>query len=375
MRRTTLAGLTALALTATACGGGGEDRLGTGDDYTVLGALAELPGPTTPGLMIQTGDLTAATEAAGLQRPDAPEAHAMTEWIGPLIGAPVAEGSDPSPIFVPVAEVFNVQQLIRHEEYETALGWSLVDVDSFAEMSLPPDRLAVIAGDFSEDTVLADLPEVAEGVVTYGEGEDFSVDPGAGSAINTLGTPVRLAHQDGRIAASTSTPRVEEWLSGPEETLADDTALAGVASALDERDALSALLLSGGDFAGSAILGQLGASEAQQEQLKSHLEALPSTAFGTVGIGWGVADGAADITVAYHLGTENAAEQAVPEFESLYRDGVTLTSGQEVSKAVELVSVEADGEVLVVQVRPTETSHVRWLVDQLQRRDVPFAHN
>lgn len=371
--RTTLAVAVAItAVTLTACSGGGEDGLGTGDTYSVLGALGQLPGPAEPGLMIQTGDLTAATEAAGLARPQSAEPDAVIAWIGPLMGMPLQD-SEPSPAFVPMAEAFNVDWLAQHEEFDAALGWSLVEVDSFAETLLPPDGLVVVAGDFDEET-LAALPEVTEGVVTHGAGDDFSVDLTQRSAASPLGRPVRQAQQDGLLAVSPSTPTVEEWLTGPERTLADDTALAGVAAALDEHDVLSAILVSGGDFAGSQILGQLREPALRPGHGATLLESLPAVGFDTVGIGWAVTDGASVITVAYHLGTESAAAQSVPDFESLYQDGVSLQTGRPLGEVVELVSVEARGEVLVVQVRPTEAAGARWILDQLHRRDVPFVH-
>ncbi|MCK0110870.1 hypothetical protein MWU75_01765 [Ornithinimicrobium sp. F0845] len=374
MRTKIMVGMAVTALVATACSGGAEDGLGTGEAYTVLGALAELPGPPSPGLMIQTADLTGATEAAGLERPDTPEGIALVEWISPLLGQPIGESGEPAPVFVPVAEVFNLQQLHQHQEFQESLGWSLVDVDSFAELVLPPERFAVVAGDFDESTLAADLPEVAEGVVTFGEGEDLSTDLENASVVSRLGQPIRLAQQDGRVVAASGTAAVEDWLAGLDETLADDESLAAVAAALDEQDAVSAVLLSGGSFQGAQTLAGSGAPESTVAQLQDELAGLPSAAFGTVGIGWTVQDGEPVIAVAYHLGSEDAVERAAPEFEAMYQDGVELTSGRPVSASVELLSVESSGQVLVVRAASAEPARVRWLLNQLSARDVPFAH-
>jgi len=375
MRTRIVVGTAILALAVTACSSGGGERLGTGEDYTVLGALAELPGRPSPGLMIQTADLTGATEVAGLERPDTAEMPAMHEWLSPLLGNTGRANPEPGPVFVPIAELFNIQQLNNHAEFEEALGWSLVDVDSFTEMTLlPRQQLTVISGDFDDDAVLAGLPEVADGVVTYGEGEDFSHNSEETSVVSRLGRPLRLAHQDGRVAASPSTNTVQLWFAGAEETLADDEPLAAVATALDEQDVLSAVLLSGGNFQGAQMLGQMVRSEHLLEELEDQLTDLPSVGFGTVGIGWAVQDEQPVVVAAYHLGTESAAEEAVPQFEAMYRDGRIVMRDQPLGDYIETLSVETSGAVLVVRTRSTDQARPTFLVDMLYSRDVPFAH-
>ena len=145
----------------------------------MLGALAELPASTdTDGLMIQTGDLVAATELAGLERPTEPEVDAVASWIFPLTGLP--RDDTYGPLFVPLGQVFNYQYLRSIAEFDAALGWSLVDADAFVEQSTPPESFAVITGDFDETTLNPDLTEVADGVVSYGEGEDFETNLSGG---------------------------------------------------------------------------------------------------------------------------------------------------------------------------------------------------
>ncbi|NLG23308.1 MAG: hypothetical protein GX555_17955 [Actinomycetales bacterium] len=374
MRTRIVVGTAILALAVTACSSGGGERLGTGDDYSVLGALAELPArPSSEFVMVQTGDLTAASELAGLQRPEtADDGGAVVGWISSLLGAPTRDNPEMASVFVPVADVFNVQYGAQHDEFHDALGWSLVTTDSFVELSTPPHTFAVVAGDFDE-SVLADLPEVGDGVVTFGEGEDFSVNPSNRSAVSQIGQPVRMARQDGRVAVSGGTEAVADWLAGQGETLADDTALADVASALDEQDVVSAVLVRGASFAGTTILGRSDTAS-DPALMMDQVEGLPSTAFGVVGLGWAVQDGEPLVVVAYRLGNENAAEVAVPEFEAMYREGESLRSARPLTDAVELLSVEASGTVLVVQVRPTEAAGPRWLLDQVHHGDVPFLH-
>lgn len=374
MRARIVTGLVVTALLGTACsGGGGAVGLGTGEGYSVMGALAELPGPATPEAMVQTGDLTAASEVAGLERPATLDTSAMAEWVSSLSGGPVG-AAEPAPVFVPFAEVFNIQWLTEHQQFADALGWSLLDVDSFAEVLLPPERFAVVAGDFDEATLLTDLPEVAEGVVTYGEGEDHAADLENANAVNRLGIPVRLGHRDGVVAASPSTEAVADWVAGPEVTLAEDTALAAVAGALDEQDVVAAVLTTGQNLSGDLAVAEMSMTPEVVESLRQQLTDLPSVSFGTVGIGWAVQDDEPVVVVAYHMGSEDAAERAVPQFETTYRQGVTLRTGQPLSDWVELLSVEAAGDVVVVRGRNGEVGRPGALLEHLYGRDVPFLH-
>ena len=168
----------------------------------------------TDGLMVQTGDLVAATELAGLERPSEPDIDAVASWIFPLTGLPRED--EFAPLFVPLGQVFNYQSLRDIAEFDTALGWSLVDANAFVEQSTPPESFAVITGDFDETTLNPDLTEVADGVVSYGEGEDFETNlSGDPNPVDRLGRPVRLAWDGDRIAASFSTPFVQQWLAGP----------------------------------------------------------------------------------------------------------------------------------------------------------------
>jgi len=114
-------------------GGGGVEAgsgLRSGDGYSVEAALAELPASVgTDGLLIQTADLAAATELSGLERPTGFGIDELSGWILPLTGVE-AEDQPVAPVFVPLAEVFNRQQIARIEEFDEELGWSLVDVDA-----------------------------------------------------------------------------------------------------------------------------------------------------------------------------------------------------------------------------------------------------
>lgn len=278
-----LAAIAALFSSAFACTGSGDTD--SGDDYSVEGALAELPasvGSDAP--LIQTADLDAATELSGLERPTDLDPETVSDWISPLVGVRMPD-SPPAPVFVPVPAVVNPRELIRIDEFDEELGWSLLDVDTFVEQSTPPETFAVVTGAFDSDQLNPDLAPASDAVVSAGEGDDLEPDLDETLAARPLGVPLRMAQDEGRIAASPSTPFVEDWTAGPDETLADNESLASVAAALDDADAVAAVLTSGLPVAGVAMR--------QPEQLSTVAEQLPADPFDTVGIGWGVDDNGA----------------------------------------------------------------------------------
>ncbi|MBA2416628.1 MAG: hypothetical protein H0V64_12230 [Geodermatophilaceae bacterium] len=333
-------------------GGGGVEAgsgLRSGDGYSVEAALAELPASVgTDGLLIQTADLAAATELSGLERPTGFGIDELSGWILPLTGVE-AEDQPVAPVFVPLAEVFNRQQIARIEEFDEELGWSLVDVDAFVEQSTPPKRFAVLSGEFDDDMLSPDLTQVSDDVASAGDGEDFAPTFADVSAARPLGVPLRMSQDGGRIAASPSTSFVKEWVAGAADTLADDDSLALVASALDNADVVAAVLSNGG------------------------LE--PTTdSFDTVGIGWAVdGDGAAAVTVVYHFEEGDAAAAGVGMFESLYTEGVSLVTGTAISERLTLEEVGADGPVVVVSLSLPAESEPGIVFEMLLQRDLPFV--
>ena len=362
----------ALLVPATVPSDDSSLQLSSGDDYTVLGALAELPVSTdTDGLMVQTGDLVAATELAGLERPSEPDIDAVASWIFPLTGLPRED--EFAPLFVPLGQVFNYQYLRDIAEFDTALGWSLVDADAFVEQSTPPESFAVITGDFDETTLNPDLTEVADGVVSYGEGEDFETNlRGDPNPVDRLGRPVRLAWDGDRIAASFSTPFVQQWLAEPDETLADDAALAGVATALDEADVVAAVLTRV-----EPGFDQLGSSQPISSEVLAELQdvvqdQVPLAPFDAVGFGWNAVDGEAAITVAYHFSSADGAADSVASLEKLYREGLSMVTNEPISESVTIDEIAATGDVVSVSLSIPDDSRPQVIYDMLLRRDLPF---
>jgi hypothetical protein len=301
------------------------DPLGSGDEYSVYDALGELPSSVgEENGPVFTGDLTRAGELAGLEPPSDPDDEAAGDWVLGLNGR--SDGEDPAQAFVPMPPTLTGGSPTEMEEQ---VGWSVVDVDSFAATS----DFLVASGGFDDDTLEEDLAKVEGDIVTDIEGEDHEEHPDRPTAFDYQGTPTRLAHDDGRIAASSETDAVREWLDD-EESLADDDAYADVAKALDDEDAYSALLL-------------------------------PMTAgkesYDLVGIGWSEDDGAPLVTTAFHFESEDAARGSVDEL----RDRFDL---EPVGEHLEVEGADTNGSSVVVTTRPEEGA-----IDVLMRAVVSFG--
>lgn len=315
-----LVAVASASLLLAACGdagsesAGGGDGLGVGDDYTVLGALAELPPAPVSSFMVLTGDLTTAGELAGLERPDELDVAAVGAWLGPLTGGP---SDDPVPVMVPGPEALS-QSSSQYEDVHELAGWTLLDVDSFVEFSTHPHVFTVVTGDFADDT-LDHLPEVAEGVRTVGEGEDGLVNFDQISAVSRTGQPVRMALGEGKLALGGDTRVVQSWVTGVGQTLADDESLA-----------------------------RLAVDRVQGDEPR--------------------------IVLAYHHFSADSAEASVDQLETLFAEGETVRGGFALADLMEVVEISAEGRVVTAVLRPVEPGTPRTVVNLLMNQDVPFIH-
>lgn len=373
MKRLPIA-LLAPLLFATACTAGPDtEALSTGDDYSVLGALAEVPAAAgKEEILLGTADLVEASRAAGLTRPESAEGRdGIADWIGPLTGGVGADRMH-APVMVPLGSLLRQHVMAPTSEVASELGWSLLDADAFVEVGPPPDSFVVAIG---EGIGPADgLPEVTEGVVTAGEGEDHSTDLGNVTAARPTGAPLRMAGVEDKVAASNTTSLVKDWLSEG-ETLAADPTLAAVAGALDEADVVSAVIERGRSMSLVDVLAGRMATPEQVAAVQATYDGLvPADPFTAVGIGFGVDDGRARVTVAFHFADDAGAAAAVPVFERQYEEANLLRTGSPVSEVFELLGATADGPLVVLELAPVEGRSVHLVYEQLLTGDLPFVH-
>lgn len=354
------AGLVAVAGCSSSGGSGTSE-------YSVSEALSQLPpASVNEGALIVTGDLLRASEIAGLERPDNLEDG--IDWFYNLtLGNPSADVD--VPVFVPVGDMASAgAQTSGFEEFEDALAWSLIDIDWFVEASQPPTTFAMVNGDFDEE-ILDGLDDLGDGVFSFGSGDDFEQDIENRSPVDPLGRPIRFAEEDGRLAMSTSTAAVEQWLDGDGGSNLDD--LEEVAEALDDAGAYSAVLHS--PEKGFGIAGaQRALSPAQLEALTDEGR-LPTEAFHSIGIGWSADDGDAVVTMVFAHDDADAAETNAEKFEALFADGANL-GGLPLDEVYDLQDVTTDGALVIVSVMPTEGAPVAAAFQGLLSMDIPFVH-
>lgn len=267
----------ALLLTAAGCGdekaddeGGGS---GSAGDWSVAGSVAQLPALEDGPLTITTADVEAVAEANGLDTPDS-VGDATPDWLTTMTGTGDAVAIVVPPSFVRSS---TPDQLVE----STGFWWGAAD--SFASVVVPPDELSVFEGDDLGD------PEAVDG-------------------------PLQVAtNDDGAVAVSPSDTLLQGWVDGDATTLDGDEPVTAVAEALDDVDAISAVIVG-----------------------------LPDPA-PMVGIGWlGEDDGDALAAIVYGLASDEAASDAEAELDSGFA---------ELDDLLQVDDVSASGSTVTVTVR------------------------
>ena len=361
----------ALAAVTPACGDDdGPDHLAAGDDFSVEAALAELPVPPDlddgQPIGVNVLDLDAASEAAGVDRPAADaDRDDVEEWWA-VLSRPTDDGDVP-PIPVPPFDVFGLGR-VPTGTVEDELGLSVGAVRAIAQVAAPPFVFGLAQGELDEDDLAgADLDE-RDGVFTAGSGEDLEPDPEGRTDIRGTGAPLRLAARGDRIAASSTTAELEAWRDGEGRSLAEEDDLRAIAAALDEGDAVAAVILTG-DFGGRPAGGRQ-----TPEQVEADAELIPiEEVFTAAGIGFALEDDAPTVTVAYAFDSEADAETAADQVEAAYADGVSLLTREPIADRLEVTDVGTEGAVVVARLRVVDGPPGA-VISMLSNHDTPFTH-
>lgn len=352
----------AAALTAAGCSSSGGSGSG---DYSVADAVNQIPPSVVDGeILIYTGDLITATEVAGLELPKSPDD--ATQWMFDLTYEAGVADAD-VPVFVPIGDLSGAGAKINDfEGFEAELGWSIFDIRSFVEFSVPPGVFAVVNGDF--DDPLDRLDELDGGVFTHGSGEDFEQDLNNRNPVDQLGRPIRFGEKDGRVAISTSTSAVEEWLEAQGSGRVD---LMAMAEALDDADAYAAVLHSA--ESGYSLTETFPFPPEDVERIIGE-DWLPTEPFHAVAIGWSVDDDGAVLTFVFAHDDNEGAEANVERFERLFAEASSIVRREPIGEIFDLTDVTAADNLVVVTATPAGDSHVSTALQSLVARDVPFAH-
>jgi hypothetical protein len=368
-----LAASLAAALAVTACasesdGGGGGGGAGGGGVSGHVGLLPAADGDDP--VLVTYADLTRAAEIAGVERPDDPaDTDAVADYISTITGLRFEEGETPA-VAALVPEVAQTDRAAQLEEFVEDVGWSILQVDTFAERNTPPDRVAVLTGDFDGDQLDEALDDAGDGVRVAGNPQG-GIDPRNTTAARPIGETLWLALDDDRltIAANKDDMEPARDAGGGEGTLAGDETVATLAGALDDHDVYSAMLevdeayLS--DFA-DRVLGDRATPE-QAEALGDQ-----PRCEGVTGAAAGLADdgGPLVVLVLAHLDESAAAANADVVATALDED-VIPTSGRRWSELLAVESVEADGRAVVVTARPAGETHLTAAYRLLFDRSLP----
>lgn len=301
--------------------------------FSVARMLAEVPAAvrTDREFELHVGDLAAASELAGAERPESLDDVPI--WLNELLGV----GDDARvhvPFTVPLAP--NAPAPMVEED----LGWSVLDVDRFVSWTSLNAITTVVAGGVDE-TTLSDLPEVG-GIRSAGEGADLEDRLENASPARPTGIPMRMVAQDGWLVSSPFTSVVQEWRSGT-STLADDETLASVADILDARGVYSAYAATPPVENG---LDQL--PDAVVDALRLTPASFPE--FDVFAIGWAMSAGGPTVSVVYH----DADGRDLAATEALIQERWTTYSfrGRPMADLVEVDAVRTEGENVVVDLRP-----------------------
>ena len=347
-------------LVAVACGGGGDGGGGEGfgERFSVTAALAEIPRELAADdegrVEIYAADLLAASELVGAARPTgSTDEQEVIDWLGALTGM------QPAPIYVPLPPG-SERAVIGLAEVRDELGFAMTDVDAFVSWSAPPVAATVWVGELSPNAA----PEVAPGVRTFGEGDDFDVGLGELTAARPLGRPLRLAEDAGRVITTTSTEVATAWLDGERTRLLDDPRLDAVAAALDDKGVVAAAVF-GNDFSAA----ELDIPEDVLDRL------VLADGFDVVGLGWGNGDRGDGTIVVQDFGNPAAADRAAPAVEALWRDGESLRNGRPLADLFTLERVEVvDSLVVTTLVLHPDRPSPQLLLSMLVSGDGPFLH-
>lgn len=343
--RTKLAGFTAVALglALSACGTAAPSAepassadakttpppavspvsTGISEDFSVLGALAELPVDAAgPGSLVTMADVQQVLDENGVSF-GAPDDRQTLRDLARLTGGP---GDPADPPMIPPSALMPQ----AGKDLAAIVGFTVFDVTRFAASERPPNGVAVIAGAFDARTLPSSLTDLGGGLLTDVDAPDNEVSlEDHGTRLNKLGAPTRFAVRDGRIAYSTSTPVVRAWIDGG-TTLADDPAHAAVAGFLDDADVASAVFTVGSASPPAPFV--------------------TPAPFDLVGVGW--KRGAT--IVAYHFASPDEAAAGVDALRTAWAEDPGQ-SGRPLSSWFTVQSAEAVGDVVGVTLQPTAT--------------------
>ena len=346
-----------------------------GDDSSILGYLDELPAPADDqgdSVMVTYADLDRATEIGGLERPDdLDDPDAVGDWLLDVTGTRVTD-AHPVAALVPGA-LEQATSIGDHQGFVDDVGWSILEVDSYAERDTLPARVTVLDGEFDRDRLDSALDDAGDGVWVAG-------DPDGELHIEDV-TPARPIGQALWLSLDGNRLRVardeRDALPAEADSLADVPALAALAAALDEHEVYSAMLAVGSASVADPlpdIFTDDVPPEDFDEAVDDAVEDFSNQprCEGLTGVAVGVADDGDPLIVLVlsQIG-EEAAEANADVLGSVLDSGTDAVSDRAWSEMVTVESVEAEGDVVVATLRPADIVLGAWRAFLVRRAFPP----
>lgn len=187
--------------------------------------------------VVSVGDVEAATELAGLERPAEPGAG-LADWVSATSG--ITSGAVAS---LPWPEPLGILQLGAHEEFVAAVGFGIPQIDAFVAAAAPPSSFTLVDGRFDPAAITAALGEPEDGIWAQ-PGEELAPVLDGPRIPDLLGRPVVVAGDASHLVLTLERRLAAAWLDGEAGASA---ALVEAARALDEEGAYAAQFRIDGD--------------------------------------------------------------------------------------------------------------------------------
>ncbi|NNE11663.1 MAG: hypothetical protein HKN41_05390 [Ilumatobacter sp.] len=214
-------------------------------------------------------------------------------------------------------------------EFREELGFDFLDVDRYitawvdvldgadsSERSYSLDVFALGAG---VDELAAAAGD--DRVIDVGDGDDGEINPESVSAVRPIGRPLRVGvDPTGPVVAATrSTPFVNEWLTPDRASLADVADLLEAATQLDAVDEL---------YSAQVASFSRDASDVEFDRIEgvSASDIVIDEAFTTVGIGWSGVGETRSTTIVYVFADDGAAARSVEPIERVLAPDAPLAT-------------------------------------------------
>lgn len=334
-------------------------------EFSVHGGLAELDNvdtePKDPVLihMVDFDQASAAADIPALSPDSTPEE--IRSWA-----EAVGSGQSGAGISVTTPE-FLSSVLADPEAISEEFGWSFGAVDRYSEAAVGSERFTVLAGQVSWPE---GLPEVAPGVKTVGEGDDYASNPDSASRLRITGRPLRVGERDGLAAASWGTPPLEEWVDGAYQSFADSAGLEAAAESLDSHDVFSATLAQR-SFGIETLAGMQGTPET----LEKLSEEAVDEPFSIVGTGLTATEDGLNHVIVYVFDSPEVASAAQPQLETIWTTKTSSSLGTNFSEIVDSPVFEQDGQVVMITAAVSDSAPPQLFTGVLFNGDLAFLHD